>query len=327
MIGTPAYTSPEQARGDKTDFRTDIYSLGATFYQLLVGSPPFVADSSMNVLMMHVSEPIRFPMTATGPLVPPQLTGVIRKMMAKKPDDRYLNYNALLLDLDRVEAKLKEEAEMAEDDAGLIALNVKTVPQGTSIPDTQNAQRPAPVTFNRFASDGRMPMQYKLVLALVLIGGVYWAHHQWQAFDSNVGTEQSLSPPAGITIESVRETVELAETTPVSGPVQVTSGDLSQVTVIDSNIEKLDDTTFRVFGSLRNLGTEKVRGVFVQVALKNLFDEVIASRDIEAEPQIILPGEQARFSVLFKNVTDVTAHTAGIAEAPRVEHQAGTNSP
>lgn len=318
MIGTPAYTSPEQARGDKTDFRTDIYSLGATFYQLLVGRPPFEADSSVNVLMMHVTEPVRFPMTATGPVVPPQLTGIIRKMMAKKADDRYLNYNALLLDLSRIEAKLKEELGVAEPDEDPADLQVATLPNATVIADSQDGAPGTPVTFNRFVGEGPMALQYKIVLAVLLLGGGYWFYQKWQNYEPEKSAAATPAAPSGVKIESVRESVQPARAgpEPAVAPVPEPSGDLTQVTVIDSNIEKLEETTFRVFGSLRNLGTDKVRGVYVDVALNNLFDEVIVHRAIEAEPHVILPGEQARFSVLFKNVADVTNHTVEIIEGP-----------
>jgi serine/threonine protein kinase len=84
VSGTPAYMSPEQARGDKVDHRTDIYSLGIMLYELIAGRVPFEADSTLAVIFKHINEP--------PPLIsdiPPQLQDVINKALAKNPDDRY----------------------------------------------------------------------------------------------------------------------------------------------------------------------------------------------------------------------------------------------
>jgi serine/threonine protein kinase len=57
VAGTPAYISPEQARGEKTDERTDIYSLGIVVYEMVAGRVPFEAETSVALLLKHVAEP------------------------------------------------------------------------------------------------------------------------------------------------------------------------------------------------------------------------------------------------------------------------------
>ncbi len=84
IAGTPAYMSPEQARGEPADERTDIYSLGIVLYEMLAGHLPFDADTTVGVLLKVVNEP---PPAMPGLL--PQLQEVIERALAKKPVDRY----------------------------------------------------------------------------------------------------------------------------------------------------------------------------------------------------------------------------------------------
>lgn len=84
VSGTPSYMSPEQARGDRVDRKTDIYSLGVVLYELLAGSVPFDAESSFGVLMKHLNEP---PPPIPG--ISPGLQAVINRALAKDPAHRF----------------------------------------------------------------------------------------------------------------------------------------------------------------------------------------------------------------------------------------------
>lgn len=84
VSGTPAYMSPEQARGDRVDRKTDIYSLGVVLYEMLAGSVPFDAESSFGVLMKHLNDP---PPPIPG--ISTDLQAVINRALAKDPTHRY----------------------------------------------------------------------------------------------------------------------------------------------------------------------------------------------------------------------------------------------
>ena len=84
VSGTPSYMSPEQARGDQTDHRTDIYSLGAVLYEMLAGRVPFEGDSQMSVMYMQIHKP---PPPIPG--IPDAVQAVINRALAKEPADRY----------------------------------------------------------------------------------------------------------------------------------------------------------------------------------------------------------------------------------------------
>jgi serine/threonine-protein kinase len=88
-LGTPAYMSPEQITGDKKiDGRSDIYAMGVLVYQLLTGNMPYSADTSAQVMMMHVLQPVP-QILLSRPDLPIGCDGIITRAMAKDPEDRF----------------------------------------------------------------------------------------------------------------------------------------------------------------------------------------------------------------------------------------------
>ncbi len=87
VFGTPKYLSPEQALGDKTDHRVDLYAVGIMLYELLTGQPPFDAETAMDTLSMHLTKDP--PSLAEFGSFPRGLQEVFNKALAKKPEDRY----------------------------------------------------------------------------------------------------------------------------------------------------------------------------------------------------------------------------------------------
>lgn len=107
-VGTVDYMAPEQARNSKlADIRSDLYSLGCTWYQMLTGSAPYPEGSVTNKLQAHAIKPVPDPRDK-NPQVPEGLTAVLRRMMAKKPEDRYQTPAELIEELDH--AKLTDAA-------------------------------------------------------------------------------------------------------------------------------------------------------------------------------------------------------------------------
>lgn len=88
VVGTALYMSPEQARGERPDERSDIYSLGVMLYEMITGVPPFKADSAVSLMMKHVTQPIP-DIRQVNQNVPDLLAAVTKKALAKEPGERY----------------------------------------------------------------------------------------------------------------------------------------------------------------------------------------------------------------------------------------------
>jgi WD40 repeat protein len=100
VLGTPSYMPPEQARGAPVDARADVYALGAMLYHVLAGVSPFSGDTSQEILEKVVAGP-PIPVDERERGVPPDLAAIVRKAMARDPNDRYASAVAVAEDLRR----------------------------------------------------------------------------------------------------------------------------------------------------------------------------------------------------------------------------------
>ncbi|WP_206491333.1 Stk1 family PASTA domain-containing Ser/Thr kinase [Rhodococcus sp. KRD162] len=115
VIGTAQYLSPEQARGEQVDARSDVYSLGCVLFEILTGEPPFTGDSPVAVAYQHVREDPQLP-SLVNDTVPRELDSIILKAMAKNPANRYQSAAEMRTDLVRVLGGQRPSAPMVMND-------------------------------------------------------------------------------------------------------------------------------------------------------------------------------------------------------------------
>jgi serine/threonine-protein kinase len=109
VIGTAQYLSPEQARGERVDARSDLYSTGCLMYELITGRPPFTGDSPVAIAYQHVREnPI--PPSRLDPDIPPWADAIVLKAMAKSPNDRYQSAAEMQADIQRAASGMQVAA-------------------------------------------------------------------------------------------------------------------------------------------------------------------------------------------------------------------------
>ena len=121
VIGTAQYLSPEQARGESVDARSDVYSVGCLLYELVTGAPPFTGDSPVSVAYQHVREDPRLP-SSVNPAIPPELDAILLKALSKNPANRYQSAADMRNDLLRALAGQRVEATPVMGDAEKTAI-------------------------------------------------------------------------------------------------------------------------------------------------------------------------------------------------------------
>src|SRR6201992_1571686 len=135
VIGTAQYLSPEQARGERVDARSDLYSTGCLMYELLTGRPPFTGDSPVAIAYQHVREtPV--PPSRIDPSLPPWADSIVLKAMAKDPADRYQSADEMRMDVQRAMNDIAVAAPTPMDRYGTQARGAATMMANptTSVP-------------------------------------------------------------------------------------------------------------------------------------------------------------------------------------------------
>ena len=167
VVGTAQYLSPEQARGETVDSRSDVYSAGCLLYELLSGRPPVVGDSPVSVAYQHVREQAAPPSTHDSAL-PAAIDAIVMKSLAKRVEDRYQSAAAMRNDIERYLAgrPVDAVAPVLAPEPGPATAATQVVPQTSVVPMTHTADDDEPTG----SRTGLLVGLALLLIAIIAVG-------------------------------------------------------------------------------------------------------------------------------------------------------------
>ncbi|RBQ14241.1 Stk1 family PASTA domain-containing Ser/Thr kinase [Spongiactinospora rosea] len=210
VIGTAQYLSPEQARGERVDARSDIYSTGCVLYELLTGQPPFTGDSPVAIAYQHVrEEPI--PPSQIDREIPQWADAVVLKAMAKDPAHRYQSAGEMRADIQRAMSGMPVDAPpqtmaMTGGNYGngtrtMVAPGGGPATQGTgAIPDYEYGDEPTRAGGRRRAAPpsrggGALRTTLWIVIPLLVIGAFIGIGYMFLSSPGDNGTTKPVAIP------------------------------------------------------------------------------------------------------------------------------------
>ena len=275
VVGTAQYLSPEQARGETVDARSDLYSTGVVLFELLTGRPPFKGDSAVAVAYQHVEQ---IPPTPSSILsdIPDSLDRVVLKSLAKNREDRYPSAAAMLADLQRVARGLDVGAPPADSwatevlpAAGMASARTAATTPMAAVPSHAPAAAVAAtstslpaVTTDDTANEAAKARKRRtaiiatvLLIALLLIGGSVWALTRGAAEPESIAVPNVV----GLTQAEAKTQIEQAGFTWELNPDKVASD-----TVAEGSVASTDPAA----------GTQAEKGATVRVTISSGPDSV-----------------------------------------------------
>jgi eukaryotic-like serine/threonine-protein kinase len=310
VIGTAQYLSPEQARGEAVDARSDVYAAGCVLFELLTGEPPFTGDSPVAVAYQHVREDPK-PPSALNPRVNPALDAVVLKAMAKGAANRYQSAAEMRTDLVRVLSGQRPLAPMVMTEE----LRTAVMSAGRPQPELQRGRhRPAALAddydaYDPYADDEEERRRRRrkawtialiTILALALVGVIAWLAtlvfgktdtpgdkvtvpnviNQTQAEAQRVLREQGFS---NVAVQAVPCQASADGSPGPCGPENIGKV-LNTDPAPNSSVKKSDKITLQVGGQPDKVSVPDVKGLSQQDATKKLTD---AKLTVTVNPQQI----------------------------------------
>ncbi|WP_342389052.1 Stk1 family PASTA domain-containing Ser/Thr kinase [Salinicoccus bachuensis] len=298
VMGSVQYISPEQAKGQKTDERTDIYSFGIVLYELLTGTLPFDGETAVSVALKHISEPL--PEISHHRQIPEDLAHIVYRCTKKDPYDRYRQVDEILHDLNdfkegRTIGKVPEGKD-EEKTAGTAA----AVPAASDVDDDVEAE---PRRKKRRALLWTVPL-FLIMAALLMAGFMLWQGNNTVMMpDMQEMTMEEAEPlleENGLVLGDVTEeyssTFEadrIIETSPKAGIEMEKGSTVDFVVSMGEEPYVMEDFTGEQYNSVR--GSIDAIGLS-SVEIDEIYDDsepgTILSQSIEAGDEVD-PAEEA----------------------------------
>jgi beta-lactam-binding protein with PASTA domain/predicted Ser/Thr protein kinase len=282
VIGTAQYLSPEQARGESVDARSDVYSVGCLLYELVTGAPPFTGDSPVSVAYQHVREDPRLP-SSVNPAIPADLDAILLKALSKNPANRYQSAAEMRNDLLRSLAGQRVEATPVMGDAEKTAI-IGAPPGGYGGGDWDDED-----------DDARKRRRNRIIAAVVagvlLLGGIVALALSLDSGDPDPGT--TATAPVQVPVPNVVSQDEATATATLEGAGLTVGEVTTQVTQDESQVDT-------VLGTTPASGTQVDEGSAVDLVIG------VGPDTIEVPAVIGLDADRAQTTLQnagFENVT------------------------
>ncbi|MGA0842198.1 MAG: Stk1 family PASTA domain-containing Ser/Thr kinase [Candidatus Nanopelagicales bacterium] len=288
VMGTAQYLSPEQAKGEAVDARSDLYSAGVLLYELLTGKPPFSGESPVAIAYQHVSEIPTYP-SEIDPAIPKSVDSVVMHALNKSAKDRYQSAEEFQADVERIMA---------------------------GIPISKESQpKPKPQPVSKTTAPVRTKTRGNSVLVLLALAGVFvggvtvWLAMQIFGFDAN---SRTIVPSLeGLTVE--RATVLLQDEGLILGQITPENSERPEGTVISQSPNTgVEVTPGQIVNVTISAGVSRVT-VPRLIGLISVDDarRVLADVGLRLGPVTEADSEQNAGVVLGSNPPEGTAVEAG----------------
>ncbi|MGA0986238.1 MAG: Stk1 family PASTA domain-containing Ser/Thr kinase [Candidatus Nanopelagicales bacterium] len=288
VMGTAQYLSPEQAKGEAVDARSDLYSAGVLLYELLTGKPPFSGESPVAIAYQHVSEIPTYP-SEIDPAIPKSVDSVVMHALNKSAKDRYQSAEEFQADVERIMA---------------------------GIPISKESQpKPKPQPVSKTTAPVRTKTRGTSVLVLLALAGVFvggvtvWLAMQIFGFDAN---SRTIVPSLeGLTVE--RATVLLQDEGLILGQITPENSERPEGTVISQSPNTgVEVTPGQIVNVTISAGVSRVT-VPRLIGLISVDDarRVLADVGLRLGPVTEADSEQNAGVVLGSNPPEGTAVEAG----------------
>ncbi|GII84690.1 putative serine/threonine-protein kinase [Sphaerisporangium siamense] len=288
VIGTAQYLSPEQARGERVDARSDIYSTGCVLYELLTGQPPFTGDSPVAIAYQHVREdPI--PPSQIDPEIPQWADAIVLKAMAKDPAHRYQSAGEMRADIQRAMSGMPVDAAhtMAMTNNQYTGQQTRTLATPGGGPATQRTTAVPPYEYAPTQAGGRyerrrgsktsgLAIAAWILIPLLVIGAFIGIGYAFLSSpgSNEAGGEVQIPAVAGQTLKGAKSALE-AQGLKVK-VVEEFNSDVEKGTVIATDPEsgtkvpKDSEVTLQVSKGVKQVTVPRLVGLSIEDAMSTL---------------------------------------------------------
>lgn len=265
-VGSVHYISPEQARGDHSDARSDIYSLGITMYEMVTGKVPFEGDNTVVVALAHLETPMPKP-SLYQPMLSKGLEDIILRCTEKKPGHRYQDSSQLIQDLRKIllnpEEIFDNHATVEESAAHTIMIGSKEMEQikRGNIPDGKKEPQPLKAKKDRHESDDENPYLemlftgVRILVALLIIIILFFVFSKVANVFKFSSKDNEPETSTAFTISTEADTAEDAGTSDINASEETLNSKEVYMPDLSDMTEKQAETVLKEYNLVMKVTT------------------------------------------------------------------------